>query len=139
MPLDALSASPRYKGRPRFAFGPEQENRQCADAQKHGVENPVFGDKGVKGEDIHDDGAEDEKPEISRAGDGDQNAAEEFQHFDKSQIAGRPESGKKRRGGTALREFRFGRQSEEHDRGGHDEKKPEQDSGDGREKFHGRQ
>ncbi len=80
-------------------------------------------------EDVHDDGTEDEQAEVARARDGDEDAAEHFQHLDEGQVARGAEGGHEVGRRRAFRRGRRGDELEQDDDAGGGEEKAEKDAG----------
>lgn len=121
------------------AGGPEEEKGHGDDGHHDGVEELLAAeDEGVVGEDVEDDGAEDEEAEVAQAGDGDEEAADDFEGFDHGEVAGGLEGGPEvGPGGARRRGGRGGADLEEIHRAGGDEEEAEQTARNVGRVFHG--
>lgn len=74
----------------------------------------------VEGHDVDDDRTQDEQSEIPRAGDGDEDSAEQFADLDEGHVTGRSQSGHETGHGRTLGNLRSWREIEQDHHGSHD-------------------
>src|SRR5215207_7177535 len=88
LPATAWSLSAHEAG-PGFALGPEEIKGKKNNDDEHGIQQ-FFGaaDESVKGKNVDNDRAQREQAEISRPRYGHENATNQFDDFDKFEIAG---------------------------------------------------
>lgn len=126
-----------HQARPSFPFCPEKVQREDHDDGDHRAKEFLrAADKGVKGEDIDDNRAEDEKAEVSRARNGDEDSAQQFENFHEGEIACWPKRPKEHGDRRSWRWWRCLDEIEQHDHGRHDEEETEDNPSDGGCVFH---
>ena len=90
-----------------FAPRPEQIDREQADHDEHGVcETRAIREECVVGEDVQNDRAEEQQPEIAGEGNGAQNSADEFAGFHEIHVAGGDDRPHEKRLRRACRRWR---------------------------------
>ncbi len=91
----------------------------------------------MEGEDIQNDGTEHQQAQIPRAGNGDEEAADQFADFHEREVAGGREGRHEMSRRRALsRRFGSRTEVEKHHHGGADKQQPKDGTGNGRDMFH---
>lgn len=119
------------------AFNPQKKQGGEADDDDHGVEKALaIEDKLMVGEDVDDDGTEDQQAKVAGFGDDDEDGTDEFEDLDEGHVTRGTEGSHEHRSWRAFGKFwRFSELEKAND-GGHEEEQTENGGGDVSNDFH---